>query len=56
MTYMPRYLYAFSYKHINKMQLFLEAGKKNDLNMNILKDNRLLRYINRYAARHYGNI
>ena len=35
---------------------FLEAGKKNDLNMNVLNDNRLLRYINRYAARHYGNI
>ena len=38
------------------MQLFLEAGMKNDLNINILKDNRLLRYMKRYAARHFRNI
>ena len=40
----------------HKVQLFLEAGKKNDININILKDNRQLRYVNRYEARHYGNI
>ena len=46
--------------HINTLTwcscFFLEAGKKNDLNTNIPMDSRLLRYINGYAVRHYGNI